>query len=389
MVSTRSDKQQPPERAERGLPSIAEARARRGGMKWLPPRFWLWALVCIGAGLIVWWRIDEGKIDELRNEILARQRATVLELGPRWFPLRDKIEKWTAECAAGSFSDAPNPELAKDWDFRKLPGIYLRLAQSSAKKPETIRAAANKSLKDGFTACLFQVSNPNPLAGAKCDSTAPCPAKHICNEFGHCAIPHQPFNVRLAYKALHLLSDEWIKDTQSITNKLTMRGAVATFEASNRYDLPIATDLLASSKYFLVVVDEAAEANDGGDLDGAEVADAGLGDDRSIPTAAHPARVCLWRLEDDNKMIAVRRDADGELRGPSTHDINAKTLRARKRQANSCSLALSVREAMGAQAGAVVGVPDDDGTISPAPDVTPSAVPSTSKSASPAASSGD
>ena len=304
-------------------------------MKWLPPRFWVWAIVFIGAGLIVWWKIDEGEINKMRGELLARQRVVVEELGPKWLPLRDRIEKWTQECAVGAFHDEPNPDLVEEWDFRKMPGIYLRVGLTAAKSTNTIREAANKSLKDGFTACLFRVNNPSPLAGPKCETTEQCPPRNICNEFNHCAEPHQPFNARLAYKALFMLTDEWIADTQAITNRLTMRGAAATFEANNRYDLPIATDLLARSKYFLAVVDEPVEGNDGLDLP--EVSDAGEQDDRSIPTAAHPARICLWRLEDDKKMIAIRRDADGELRSASTANIDPKTMIARKRQANSCA----------------------------------------------------
>lgn len=369
MASTRSDKSNRSDgQPDRGLPSVAEARAQRRRMNWLPTRVWLWAGVFIGAGIIVWWKLDEGEINKMRGELLARQRVVVEELGPRWFPLRDKIEKWTSECAVGSFVDEPNPDLVKEWDFRKKPGIYLRLAESAAKSPKTIREAANKSLKDGFTACLLLVDNPSPLAGAPCDTTEECPPKNICNEFNHCAEPHQPFNVRLAYKALFMLTDEWVAETQAISNKLTMRGAIATFEAANKYDLPIATDLLARSQYFIAVVDEAVPPEDG-DLYGAlpEVADAGAEDDRSIPTAPHPARVCIWRLEDDKKMLAVRRDADGELRGPAGPTVNAKTLIAQKRQANSCALALAVREAMGAQAGAAVQGDDDDGEPVPAP----------------------
>jgi hypothetical protein len=120
---------------------------------------------------------------------------------------------------------------------------------------------------------------------------------------------------------------------------------------------------LTRSKYFLVVVDEPVEA-DRGDADSAlpEV-DAGVEDDRSIPTAAHPARVCLWRLEDDKKMFALRLEAAGDLRGPTGADVNVGTRIAQRRQANSCALALALREAIGADPGA--RLPED---APPAPD---------------------
>ncbi len=363
---------------QRGLPSVSEARAERRRLKSLPPQMWLWALVCIGAGVIVWWKLDEGEINKMKSELLARQRVVVEELGPRWLPLRDKIERWTTECAAEEFTEVESPLLAKTWDFRKMPGIYLRLAQSAATSPATVREAAQKSLKDGFTACLLVVDNPSPLAGAACQNTDECPPKHLCNEFNHCAEPSQPLNLRLAYKALFMLTDEWVADTQAVANKLTMRGAVATFDVASKYDLPIATDLLARSQYFLAVVDEGADADET-DIDGTlpEV-DGGAQDDRSIPTAPHHARVCVWRLSDDKKMIAVRREANGQLRGPAGGSVNPATMIAQRRQANSCALALALREAMGAEAGATVEDREDGDAIpepSPAPP-TPSATPS-------------
>jgi hypothetical protein len=367
----------------RGLPSVAQARADRRKTRWLPARFWLWAGVFVGAGAIVWWKLDDGAISKMRADLLARQRDVTAELGPRWFPLRDKLEGWTAECSSEGFFDegAAKPGtkgLVAEWDFRRMPGIYLRLAQEAGKQPKTIREAAKKSLRDGFTSCLLEVDNPNPLSGPACETTAECSPGQLCNELGHCADPSQPYNLRTAYKALYMLSEEWIIDTQAISNKLTMRGAVATFDAANKYDLPMATDLLQRSKYFLVVVDEHVDEGNGLDAKLPD-ADAGAEDDRSIPTAAHPARVCVYRLEDDKKMIAVRREAGGELRGPANSSLNPATQIAQQRQANACALALALREAMGAPSGAqVLDELDKPTPPPPAPSGTASPAPSTS-----------
>jgi len=350
---TRDDEQR-----VRGLPSVDQARAERRKMQWFPTRFWLWAMTFIGAGIIVWWKIDQGEIEELKGELLSRQRAVVKELGPRWFPLRDKIEAWTIDCGVEAFIEQPAEGLVDEWDFRKEPGIYLRLAQSATKTPETIREAASKSLRDGFTSCLFTVDNPSPLSGPECLNSADCPDKHLCNEFSHCQEPSQPVNLRLAYKSLQMLSDAWVADVQEISNKLTARGALATFDAANKFDLPVATDLLLKSKYFLVVVDEEVDVDDTDLSSNLPEADAGVQDDRSIPTAPHPARICMWRLSDGKRMFALRAEAAGELRGSMGPDVGPQTRIAQQRQANSCSLALSVRERIGAGAGAVV--PDDD-----------------------------
>jgi hypothetical protein len=285
----------------------------------------------------------------------------VEELGPRWFPLRDKIERWTRECGSDAFEPIEAKDLVKSWDFRSMPGIYLRLAQKATTSNEAIRDAAQKSLHDGFTSCLLLVPNPNPLAGPKCETTHECPRGQLCNDYKHCSEYSQPYNLRLAYRTMHVMTDEWVTDVQDITNKLTIRGAVASFEMINKYDLPVAADLLQRAKYFLVVVDEEPTAEEAarGPTDAEE--DAGVKEDRSISSAPHQARVCAWRLEDDRKMVALRAAADGELRHVrrSASPPAPRTLHAQQQQANSCALALDVRASIGAEPTEVA--PEDDG----------------------------
>jgi len=362
MSSKPSAGNRPGDDAPRGLPSITQAREdRRKRKSMLPARFWMWAAVLIGAALIVWWKIEQGEINSMRNELLGKQRAAVEELGPRWFPLRDKIEGWTTECAREAFVEHIDDEIKNGkWEFRRDAGIYLRLAQPSAATPDSIREAATKSLHDGFTSCLFVVDNPSPLAGPPCETTVNCPVGQMCNEFNHCAEHSKPYNLRLAFKTLEVITDKWVANIQDVGSKLEMRGAQATFEDVSRYDLPAAANLLQRSKYYLAVVDEPVDDVDEEDIEEAlpEVADAGAEDDRSIPTAAHPARVCVWRLSDDRKMLAVRREANGVLRGPMSQKVGLQTRIAQKRQANSCALALHVRAAMGADTAAKIA-PDE------------------------------
>jgi hypothetical protein len=336
----------PPRLMARGLPSIEQARRDRGKFRSMPPKFWLWSAVILGASFIFWWKKEEGDIQSMRNDLLARQRAVVAELGPRWIPLRDQIEAWTGECARGR-DELIDRDALRGWDFRSMSGIYLRLGQQQAESPERVRAAATESLHDAFTACLLVAPNPNPLAGPKCKSNKDCPQKQQCNEFEHCQDYAQPYNLRLAYKTMWPLSTEWIDDVQAIDRKLTMRGAVATFEDWNTYDLPVAVDLLTKAKYFLVVVDEASAG--AGEPQPEASADAGAPDagaSRAIPSEPHFARVCAWRLGDGRRMLGIRREAAGRLMG-SGSSANAESFQAQQRQANACALALSVRAALG------------------------------------------
>jgi hypothetical protein len=336
-----------------GLPSIAEARKQRGKFAWAPAKFWAWSALILGASFIFWWKRDDSEIQTMRNELLARQRVVREELGPRWFALRDKIEKWTGECAADGAETVDQPALA-GWDFRSKAGIYLRLGQGDAQGPEKIRTAALQSLRDGFTACLLRAPNPNPLAGPACKSNKDCPSKQVCNEFEHCAEHAQPYNLRLAYRTMWILTDEWIDDVQAIGKKLTMRGAVSSFDAWNTYDLPVAVDLLVKAEYFLVVVDELAEGQAPPPEPAPSVEpDGGAPVNPSISASPHQARVCLWRLKDDRRVLRVRREAAGRLVGGSG-TTDAQSLDAQQRQANACSLALAVREAMGEDTAASV-----------------------------------
>ncbi len=333
--------------ALRGLPSIAEARRKRQAFA---PRMWTWGALAALAGLVAWWKIDAVKVESLRAGLLARQREVAARLGPKWLQLQTKVETWTAECAADKLAEKQAPGLVASWDFRPLAGIYLRLAKKDAASPEKLRVAAEKSLHDGFTSCLFTADNPSPTAGVACATTQDCAPGQICNEFEQCAPHAQPYNLRIAYRAMHVLTSEWIEDVQTIRSELMLRGTASTFDALEKYDLPVASELITQAKYFLVVVDEPPE---GGEVEAVPDRAAGSSsagssqEDRAISSSPHAARVCFWRLGSDEKMFALRREAAGELLGGGLPEDEAAR-RARQRQANSCALALEVRQAVGA-----------------------------------------
>ena len=60
----------------------------------------------------------------------------------------------------------------------------------------------------------------------------------------------------------------------------------------------------------------------------------------------HFARIGVWRLTDGKPVIRVRRETAGTLIG-NPGNVDPSVADARQRQANSCSLALAVRQAMG------------------------------------------
>lgn len=342
----------------RGLPAVEQMRRERGKGRWMSGRFWVFFGIAVAIIAIVWWRFEQSEIQEVRTELLSKRRAVVKELGPRWYPLRDKLEKWAIACGAAD----PDEELIDraildELQLRKQPGLYLRLAQESAKDNAGVRDAAQKSLHDGFSACLLRPANPDPMEGEECEQTEQCPAGHMCSELKHCAKPSQPFNMRLGYQSLRMMDDEWVEQIQEITNMLTLEGASKSFESFNKYEIPMAIELLTRAEYFLVVVDEppTKEAKESTDAKfRVTLPDGGVQEDPAISTAPHHARICAWRLDkdkdddrdDDKQILSIRRYGEGKLMGGKEPKL-VQTRIARQRQANSCALAMEVREALG------------------------------------------
>lgn len=324
---------------ERGLPAVHKAREARGKLRWPSTKFWGYAGIILTLSLILNWKWSQGRIESERQKLMAKQRAVVVELGPKWTGLRDRVERWTLELAKAPGQDVVDGEALKSWNFRQLPGLYLRLRVDEATSAEAIRKGAVGSLRDAFTSCLIRVPNPSPLAGAECRHTRDCPQGEHCNENDRCSRPAQPFNLRVAYRTMHVLSDEWVRDAQEASNELRLRVLDGSFDDTVRDDIPLAAELVTRAQYYLVVLDEPPEG-------AAPAAPGGASATEALLAVPHAARIGLWRLSDDKLVLRVRREANGQLVGGMAM-VDVDVLGARQRQANSCGLALAVREAMG------------------------------------------
>jgi hypothetical protein len=331
----------------RGLPSIQQAREERasGKSRWPSTKFWAYVLLVLAVTLILQWKWSSGDVERTKQKLLADQRGVAAALGPRWYPLRERMESWTMDLAKSAGPEVIDKAALTKWDFRERSGIYLRLRVEEAGSAEDIRKGALGSLRDGFTSCLMRVKNPSATDGAPCKRSRDCPASEFCNEQDHCSRPSQPFNLRVAYRTMRILSDEWVREVQQADSELRMRLYTTSFEDAKQDDLRLATDLLTQAQYFLLVLDETPPGT---------TAPAGGSMDEAVQGVPHFARVAVWRIGDDKPILRVRRDASGELIGASP-EVEADVLGARARQANSCALALAVRDAMGDASAA--GVP--------------------------------
>ncbi len=328
----------PKEARQRGLKAIDEARQARGKRRFPPARFWGWTAVILAATGILHWKWSQGQLESARQKLMAEQRAVAVELGPKWTSLRGSVEGWALDLARDAGAEVVDREALKGWDFRDRPGLYLRLRVEEAKDVDTLRKGLKSSLRDAFTACLLRVSNPSPLAGPECKRTRDCAVGQTCNELDRCTVPAQPYNLRVAYRTMNVLSDDWVRDAQDAGTELRLRLLSAMFQDTVRDDLPVAIDLLTRAQYLIVVLDEpvaGVTARDGGTAT------------QAIQAAKHLARVGVWRLSDGKNVVRIRREAGGQLLGGTPSAVDDDVLDARQRQANSCALALAVREAIG------------------------------------------
>jgi len=332
---------------ERGLPSVNQAKAEhrraivmgRVRLRGMPPHFWLWTLTILGVFSVVYWRVAEGHLESRKAQVMSKQRAIAKTIGPKILPFRDKVEGWARELAGPYPGDLVSNEAELEL-IEQSPGVYLRLRIGVATSPRDIRKAARTSLHDGFTSCLFRKTKTgDPTKGPPCKATADCTPGLLCNEWNVCAEPPIPYNMRLAYRTLRVLSPEWTDELHKATSDLAINAYDRDLDSVTRYDVRIAADILARSKFFTLVLDEDPSAG----LP-SEIPDAGETPEERVQRAAHPARVGIWDLANGKPLLRLRAQAAGEFVPMGGRTIrDPVTLAAEQRQVNACQLALEVR----------------------------------------------
>ncbi|HEX6272268.1 MAG TPA: hypothetical protein VFZ53_04490 [Polyangiaceae bacterium] len=332
---------------ERGLPSVNQAKAEhrraivmgRVRLRGMPPHFWLWTLTILGVFSVVYWRVAEGHLESRKAQVMSKQRAIAKTIGPKILPFRDRVEGWARELA-GPYPGDLVSNTAELELIEQSPGVYLRLRIGVATTPRDIRKAARTSLHDGFTSCLFRKTKTgDPTKGPPCKATAECTPGLLCNEWSVCAEPPIPYNMRLAYRTLRVLSPEWTDELHKATSDLAINAYDRDLDSVTRYDVRIAADILARSKFFTLVLDEDPSAG----LP-SEIPDAGETPEERVQRAAHPARVGIWDLATGKPLLRLRAQAAGEFVPMGGRTIRDPiTLAAEQRQVNACQLALEVR----------------------------------------------
>jgi hypothetical protein len=256
------------------------------------------------------------------------------------YPLRDRTERWVNELAAPWQGDF----LASGIDLDKLragPSVYLRLRQANTKSVKAIRKAAQTSLRDGFTSCLFvsQSKAADPTVGPACRTAGDCEPGKLCNEWNVCADPEQPYNLRLAYRTLRVLSSDWTDEVHEATSELGLAAYERDLDNVAKRDVPVTIEVLQRSKYFTLVLDE--EPPGGLPKPGPEATETS---EETLQGMPHFARIGIWDLTTSEPLFRMRAEAAGEFVAVGKQAVaDPANVAAQRRQVNNCSLALGVR----------------------------------------------
>ena len=338
------------EQGNRGLASVNEARADRHRalvfgrvrFKGMAPQFWLWTAVVLGAFFVIYWRVVQGQVESAKGRVMAKQRAIAQTLGPRILPFRDKVEGWVSQLAGPWKGNLVGGELSLV-ELSKRPGVYLRVRQANARKAAAVRKAATRSLRDGFTSCLFVDRRSSDLAqGKQCKTAGDCDAGLLCNEWHVCKPPPRPFNMRLAYRAMRVLSTEWTDELHEANSDLAVVAYERDLDAVTKTDVPVAIELLHRAELFTLVIDEDPKGGLPKKLE-----DSDETEEERLQRVPHPARIGVWDIKSGKQLLRIRAQAGGQLVPVGKRSSSdPHNLAAQARQANSCALALEVKRAL-------------------------------------------
>jgi hypothetical protein len=304
-----------------GLASVHQARAdrERGRYSRGSPGVWLAIASSIIAIFVGYRFMEQRQLAGAKDVLLGKQRAVAQTVGAAWAPLRDGIEQAVLSAADKPQPDLVDPELAS-WDFRSLPGLYLRVRHTNAKDVTSLRHAAMDSQRDGFVGCFLREPN---AAAARGDSDAG-------------AFAEQPWNLRRAYEATRILTDDWTNEVRESDDPLRLRVFEQQYDKAMREEIPAAIDLVKRAQFFLFVLD-----HDSPDVHAAE-AGAPI-TESDLQLAPHEAEVHLVDLRSHKEVLRVRRSAEASFMFAGDKPVtDPETLSAMKRQVNNCSLAKAV-----------------------------------------------
>lgn len=340
-----------PQERERGLAALNEARQTRRRaivfgrvrVREVATGFWLMTF----AGLLIfsfaYYRYTQVELEARRAEVLERQRAIATAVGDQGLALQRKLEGWIMDLAAGRVPPQVAPDATLE-AIAKGPTIYARLLQADATSPEGIRSGAARSLRDGFTSCLFVAPAFDPTQGTACVQTSQCGPGEVCGDYRVCAPPTHPYNLRLLYAGSRVLEPAWRAALDAAKDELQVRAIELDLEDVGKHEAVAAVEAVRRSRYFTAVIDQPDPA------EAAAPVPAGVVDEtpeEALQATDHPVRVGIWDLQRSAPVVVLDLQAAGRFISlGSKPAADPQALRVQQRQANNCAIATDVRTAI-------------------------------------------
>ncbi len=148
--------------------------------------------------------------------------------------------------------------------------------------------------------------------------------------------------MRLAYRALRVLSSQWTDELHQADSDLAVKAYDRALDSITRTDVPVAIEVLQRSKYATIVLDELPAQGLPEPLPGVEESD-----QERIQRVPHMVRVGIWELASGRNVIKWRTEANARfIPVGKRRDTGAESRAAQQRQANNCAVALEIREAL-------------------------------------------
>jgi hypothetical protein len=308
----------------RGLPAIARAREDRaaGRGRWTT-QAGLLALAVVVGGFVAHEIVSAHELKADRQKLLAKQRAVVAELGPEWFPLRDKLEGEILGSAKEYAGDHVEPDVRR-LSFRTQPGLYMRMRVADARDPASVRRFAIDAKKDALATCLLREPNA-PAARGDADAGA---------------FAEQPWNLGQAYAATRILTDDWAHEVEAADDDLRLKVFEEQYDKAVGTEIPLAVDIVKRAQFFLLALDEDV-------VEAARYVESGPITESALQMVPHPTRVFLFDVATGREMLRLRRIGDAQVIPAGERVItDPEMVEAMQRQANNCSLASQVETAL-------------------------------------------
>ena len=198
------------------------------------------------------------------------------------------------------------PEFSLSYTERKSINDTNSVAQ--------IRKAAQASLLDGFTSCLFVSPTGLQTQGTACRTTSQCLPGQLCNEWNVCAAPPRPYNMRLAYRSLRVLTTEWSDELQQAESELAVDAYDRDLDSVAKHDVPVAVEIMNKARFVTLVIDEDPVGGlakpAAGSMETAE---------EQLQRLPHFARIGIWDLATRTPLLRLRAEAAADFVAMSGH----------------------------------------------------------------------